>query len=778
MQDEILDLISALQNQRAARAIRSRFNAGSVSGDIATFYALLSSDQQHAKHVAPLIKLVLTDAKDVDIWTAVFDLVTPSTRASSPPPPTTPPPSHPSVASPFPPTPWSFNTGNFVNTSEYRKQVDDALREELLPSLQLDVPDLVNAVFGQVSQLEELTKTIFDLCQDGRTPLYKEGSGWTNWPSPAEEGRVLGWLQKLMDQLTIWVRQHSTRATDCHQLYRGPGTYVLGNPTNRKMDVGFTAGNGQGGAHNTNTGDSTATRKRNWSEILVVGELKSDPDQDRQQQAWIDLATYAREVFRAQDRRFVLGFTLCGSRMRLWHFDRSGTCGSCSFDIQQGGLAFVKVMLGYCLMTDEQLGLDPTIQVSEGKRYMEITRDGRAEKLVLAKIIKRQAVIVGRATTCWKAYRDTDKSKELLLVKDSWQCEERPEEGLLIQEATNRGVQNVARHYYHETVHVGGKIDDTRGNVRGGSMKEGARTSFRQKSYKKSGASALESQATAVAGQMQPSPVSRKRSSGSAQLEALSSTKRPRSSFGSRDPERPIANRVHRRIVTQDVGKRIFEGSSPTAVITGFIGAIDGEYIRIRIHYVRLTWSGHKSLLLDADILHRDISIGNILLTEDEKDGLLIDLDLAIRTSDQRASGAPSKTGTKVFMAIGALRGEKHTFMHDLESFFWVLFWICIHVEGPDKNGEVKVRTVPFYDTWNYDFTKVLADRKAGLVVDEKRFTEAASGFTPQYASLIPCVQELRKCVFPDGKNWQEKNKELYSQMRGVLEKAKGVLVS
>ena len=27
--------------------------------------------------------------------------------------------------------------------------------------------------------------------------------------------------------------------------------------------------------------------------------------------------------------------------------------------------------------------------------------------------------------------------------------------------------------------------------------------------------------------------------------------------------------------------------------------------------------------------------------------------------------------------------------MHDLELFFWVLFWICIHYNGPDKDRVV-----------------------------------------------------------------------------------------
>lgn len=63
--------------------------------------------------------------------------------------------------------------------------------------------------------------------------------------------------------------------------------------------------------------------------------------------------------------------------MRLWHFDRLGSSGSSSFDINQDGLTFTRVMLGYYLMTDGQLGLDPTIRGPEGQRYVEITRDGQ-----------------------------------------------------------------------------------------------------------------------------------------------------------------------------------------------------------------------------------------------------------------------------------------------------------------------------------------------------------------------------------------------------------------
>jgi hypothetical protein len=70
-------------------------------------------------------------------------------------------------------------------------------------------------------------------------------------------------------------------------------------------------------------------------------------------------------------------------------------------------------------------------------------------------------------------------------------------------------------------------------------------------------------------------------------------------------------------------------------------------------------------------------------------------------------------------MAIGALLGEQHSFMHDLESFFWVLFWLRIYFSGPDKG-----RVIPRFDKWNYVDTEELAELKKGRVSHEGDFIE------------------------------------------------------
>ena len=88
-------------------------------------------------------------------------------------------------------------------------------------------------------------------------------------------------------------------------------------------------------------------------------------------------------------------------------------------------------------------------------------------------------------------------------------------------------------------------------------------------------------------------------------------------------------------------------------------------------------------------------------------------------------------------MAIGVLLDdEMHSFMHDLESFFWVLFWICIHYDGPNKG-----RVVPQFEEWNYMSTEQHAKVKKGEVVYERDFfKDAEAMFTPHYQPLIPYV--------------------------------------
>ncbi|KAI9766861.1 MAG: hypothetical protein M1839_004748 [Geoglossum umbratile] len=551
-----------------------------------------------------------------------------------------------------------------------------------------------------------------------------KGAGWRDWPKDAQEKEVLEWFKKLID---MFLEIHS------------------------QLDIGF--------ANGMKTNESLPY---DWSQILVPGELKSNPNADRRTDTWLDLARYARHVLTTQDtRRYVLGFTLCGSIMRLWEFDRLGGIASSAFDVNKEGLQFVSAVLGYLLMDKEQLGFDPTITESDGKRYMEITRNGETERLVLVELMKRHSSVAGRATTCWKAYRDGDELMVTLVIKDSWQYPERGEEGELLRNATEKNVVNVARYYHHETVRVGGKEDDINDNIRKGLGIMKATDAFRHISASSKAEGLAQSRSTSgapVGGASRSRSTARKRSSSSLNA-PLPLNKRSCSASPHEGGERSVLpNRIHRRVILRDYGKNIYKASSRVAMLAALEGNIEG----------------HESLRNLTGIIQSDISKGNLMMNEDKGNSswpsFLIDLDLAIQEDRDKSSGAPKKTGTRAFMAIGALYGENHSFMHDLESFFWVLFWICIHYNRPNKES----RIVPKFEKWNYEDMDELAEIKSGIIADESHFLEMIrKHFTSYYQSLVPWINRLRRVVFPMDKPWKREDKELYSQIQAVLEKAR-----
>jgi len=422
-----LELILALANLPAARSLRSSGGRGTLSGNLGRLASVVDADDFDVTSTVSLVTHAINKAPDAIIWGTVYDLVTEST----PPPRQLPYPYQ---------TPISFNTGSFVNTSENRKHFDDALKEELDSSLYIDVPGFFDAFFGEVPNLTSVADAVFSKCQEGKDSLYNEEEvGWRDWPEDAKEEHVLKWLKELVGKFLEFARGREPIPNVRRRPLGQPSQPLLGSTTQRKLDVGFA--------------NDTTTSERflyDWSQILVPGELKSNPDADRHTSTWLDLARYAREVLTAQDtRRFVLGFTLCGSTMRLWEFDRLGGTASSSFDINIEGLQFVLAILGYLWMNEEQLGFDPTVSEVNGKRYMRITRNGNTERLVIDDVMKRHSSVAGRATTCWKAHREGDESKQILVIKDSWQYREREEEGELLREATVKGVVNVARYYHH-----------------------------------------------------------------------------------------------------------------------------------------------------------------------------------------------------------------------------------------------------------------------------------------------------------------------------------------
>jgi len=79
-------------------------------------------------------------------------------------------------------------------------------------------------------------------------------------------------------------------------------------------------------------------------------------------------------------------------------------------------------------------------------------------------------------------------------------------------------------------------------------------------------------------------------------------------------------------------------------------GNIKGERREQRLTVPRLTIAGHESLRDLTGRIRSDISIGNLMMNEEESNpscpSFLIDLDVAIKEQREESSGARGKTGT------------------------------------------------------------------------------------------------------------------------------------
>ncbi|KAF2834372.1 hypothetical protein M501DRAFT_902888, partial [Patellaria atrata CBS 101060] len=610
-------------------------------------------------------------------------------------------------------TPSTRNTGSSVNSSENRRYMDDVIRGEI-ESIISDVPEFEVKYFQNIENFNSLVDTVLEKCQAESETIQL--NGWEGWPTSAIQSGVVRFLEGINERFWAFVPESSR--TRARVLVARPNKGQQGSTAIRKVDIAFVQGN------------DPKHVDHSWLKVHVPGELKSNIQEDiptRRSAAWVDLARYVREIFIAQQsRRFVLGFTLCGSIMRLWEFDRSGVIGSTEFDINKEHRRFITVMLGFQLMSEVDMGFDPTIKHKDDSSehtYIEIKRKGQTETLRLGKCIRRTACIVGRATTCWEAYPNDNSLASPLVIKDSWQYCERVEEGEMLEKAAMANVKNVATYYHHETVQVGATDDDVVSNVRKNldTMECNCNWFPRSDLFKLDSTSIAESDA---------------------------SRKRKWSKTAT------VHNRVHRRVILQDYGQEIYNAKTPTALLSAIKDCIEG----------------YESLYNEASLIHRDISINNLMIHGSTGKGFIIDLDLAIDRDRAAPSGSRGRTGTSAFMAIAVLRNEEHTFIHDLESFFWVLFWICIHYTGP---GKEHARIVQAFEKWNYMDMIELAEVKKGIVSDKSDFTDGLHReFSTYYRSLIPCVDELRDVVFPAGTRNRHESMVLFGSMKGVLERA------
>ena len=472
--------------------------------------------------------------------------------------------------------------------------------------------------------------------------------------------------------------------------------------------------------------------ERGWNNVQVVGqfyECGSVP----YQHGLLRLCRSAQEVFLSQPTRlFLHGFYIRGSLIEFWVFDRSGLYCSDVFDVQKDSIQILSVLLTYQHMSDQDLGQSNAIQADKRGSYInpdDAVTPSLGTKLYLE---SRPFVcgegLVGTGTTCYWARR-LDQDQWHLVVKFKWRwARERPEDELLrlVQEKNVWGA--VSLDYYKEF--------ESTANLRR-SLRWGLLQRF-----------------------VEP------HSSPGTQANPMEKSQGQRTSHGTdglsnyaEETRNRFQNRILACIVTSPLGRPLHTFRHLTELLEVFRDAI----------------KCHRSLYFDANLLHQDISSGNMIILDDQKEGMpkgtLIDLDSATEVAGNTET-EPGITGTRPFMAIGVLNSECHTYRHDLESFLYVFLWTIIsnHTDNPPEASKLR--------QWSNGDWNELAARKSFDV--EKGFQDVLAEFTPEFCSLKPLVETLRQIIFPlrDGAIWTgsdsspEAIDKLYHEMVQAFEAA------
>lgn len=163
-------------------------------------------------------------------------------------------------------TPWFHKASSFANSSEYRKDVDKILKGELGP-IHVGIPRFRERYFGGVAGLEEASKVVFHKCTEGSNPLFSEG--WSGWPSDANQDDVLSWFANLSERLAVLAEGYKLTPTRGRRPLAQPNKLIQGSTAERKLDVGFV-----------DDPEAGKDSRRHWSQVLIPGELKSNPSAD------------------------------------------------------------------------------------------------------------------------------------------------------------------------------------------------------------------------------------------------------------------------------------------------------------------------------------------------------------------------------------------------------------------------------------------------------------------------------------------------------------------
>ncbi|KAL1939428.1 hypothetical protein VTO73DRAFT_9984 [Trametes versicolor] len=423
----------------------------------------------------------------------------------------------------------------------------------------------------------------------------------------------------------------------------------------------------------------SSSKPKEWKKHDIIVDVKDDQMKDRIERAFGQHIAYATEIQARQQRLCLFSVSFCGSRARLFRWDRSGIIVSRSFDVREQPELLCEFLARYACASHTDRGHDQTVEMATQaeeaifqdvvSRHVEdqlgLTGDDLAEavsehyqeghvmavhvfvktgtdivvdRYLVSRPVTSPMMLGGRATRgYWAAQAST---RRLVFLKDTWRLPGELE-GDIIAGLHTAGVRNIPLLVAHGDVY---HRLPTPGELRSRELIHYSWTDV----YDTTSWASL---------------VARRRIS--------------------------VNTNVHYRLVLGTVGYALksFKGTDEL------------------LHATYDAFQAMRDALQKDSRLHRDISVGNILLVKERgsemRRGYLIDWEASSRVDSDGRSLCAYRMGTWRFMSGKMLtEPEKgHFFQDDMESLLHVVFHCSLlHLRHNLRPDQLRPLMHEFFD--------------------------------------------------------------------------------
>ncbi|VCU41209.1 Bgt-50512 [Blumeria graminis f. sp. tritici] len=703
--DILLNLLSTFQSYALRKAVPSTIEKN-MSGRLLSILNRLESKAINTSYFLPLVTSILFNSADIEIWGHLTDLVDNLEPIT--------PLQHDASSSHHPDAQHIYTTAQLKGADETMDILKDALRKELTGTVFEDVTGFYEKFFEKPlwsSKCQKISES-YDNRKDQESFKF---------PDDRTEANVWQWIKTVQ---TKFIEQyHQSNASKKKKTFplRGQkfrttnGSQIKGGPYFRQVDFFIKSRSLRRGTPHS------------WRDIQVLGEITKLPTS-----AWMDkflqLAVYMREVFTAQPlRKFVHGFLLLDTKLQLWISWRAvDRLSEVNLLIQARDVRGVARLIGSrddSKISNLRKGLKITSEMKRDVHPDDSLMTTTVEPIeagppILAQSNEQSTSEKRKDRAEDSIGDDGDERSKRIRVSDI--AGEAQKNAAVISDQGNGNPTGSGEVAPAKIVRRSTRISSgepikyfVQTRKSGRSCKS---ESSKSGSKRRRNPDLAQEKHSAVPDRelkrLRISSTARETVSGdgtvpiSAQVSPQTSAPGDLTGDGAEatptvvkdggvdnpgTPELSIAYRDRQKtfIATEPRGRSIGEETTALDLLQGIRDAI----------------LAHQSLFKEARILHRDVSINNIILTDpavnNGRYGLLIDLDLAISLNDVNSEqNRQTMTGTMEYIALGILqaniyetdKGYKHTYRHDLESVFYVLVSACIRFGwGNKKSGHTDV---------------------------------------------------------------------------------------